>query len=100
MIPFLTAASADWSRTRLRYCIDGVKNGAWGAEPGGDEKDVICVRVADFDWPQLAVNFNNHTIRSVSNDQFRKLSLRKGDLLVEKSGGGEKTPVGRVVLFR
>ena len=30
---------------------------------------------------------------------IQKYSLQKNDILIEKSGGGEKTPVGRAVLF-
>ena len=28
-----------------------------------------------------------------------KRTLQKGDIILEKSGGGEKTPVGRVCIF-
>ncbi|WP_339903861.1 hypothetical protein, partial [uncultured Cyclobacterium sp.] len=31
--------------------------------------------------------------------QFEKRKLQKGDILVEKSGGGPNQPVGRAVLF-
>lgn len=39
------------------------------------------------------------TKRSYSNLQFNKYKLQPLDLVVEKSGGGEKTPVGRAVLY-
>jgi type I restriction enzyme S subunit len=39
------------------------------------------------------------TIRNVSDRDIEARSLRCGDLLIEKSGGGEKQPVGAVVLF-
>ncbi len=90
---------ANWSKTRLRFCVEAPRNGAWGGEPGTDEKDVVCVRVADFSWDQLSVRLEEPTIRSISLDQFKKLALKRGDLLLEKSGGGEKSPVGRVVRF-
>ncbi|MCC5793924.1 MAG: restriction endonuclease subunit S [Chromatiales bacterium] len=35
----------------------------------------------------------------VEQRQFEKRSLQYGDLILEKSGGGPKQPVGRVVLF-
>jgi len=35
----------------------------------------------------------------VEQKQFEKRSLQYGDLILEKSGGGPKQPVGRVVLF-
>lgn len=88
-----------WSRTRLQYCLDSVRNGAWGSDEGADEKDVVCLRVADFAWNKLGVSLERLTVRSITHDQFRRLALRGGDILLEKSGGGEKTPVGRIVRF-
>lgn len=88
-----------WQRTTLRYLAQGPKNGAWGSEAGEDEIDAICVRVADFDWSRLTLKLEDPTTRSFKRQQFNNLKLRRGDLVIEKSGGGEKTPVGRVVSF-
>ncbi len=88
-----------WEKTSLRRLVERPKNGAWGAEEGEDEFDAVCVRVADFDWSRLALNLNNPTRRSFKKKQFQTLQLMNGDILLEKSGGGEKTPVGRVVAF-
>jgi type I restriction enzyme S subunit len=57
------------------------------------------VRVADFDWSRLALKLDDPTTRSFKQRQFSNLRLRPGDVLIEKSGGGEKTPVGRVVSY-
>jgi type I restriction enzyme S subunit len=35
----------------------------------------------------------------VEDRQFAKRALRFGDIILEKSGGGPKQPVGRVILF-
>ena len=99
MNDLFTSIPNGWKRTRLRFCIQNAQNGAWGGDAGSDEKDVICVRVADFDWAKLAVNLEEPTIRSIKRDQFTKLALEPNDLLLKKSGGGEKTPAGRVVKF-
>ncbi|WP_229864183.1 restriction endonuclease subunit S [Seohaeicola zhoushanensis] len=88
-----------WQRTTLRHLAQGPKNGAWGSEAGEDEIDAICVRVADFDWSRLTLNLDDPTTRSFKKQQFKNLQLRRGDIVIEKSGGGEKTPVGRVVSF-
>jgi type I restriction enzyme S subunit len=46
------------------------------------------------------VSFDNLAIKEIAKkDKTRKLLL-PGDILVEKSGGGPKQPVGRVVFFR
>ena len=44
-------------------------------------------------------NFDLLTKRSYSKEQVNKLALLKDDICIEKSGGGEKTPVGRAVIF-
>lgn len=80
---------------RLKYLVEQPVNGAWGSEPGEDEVDVACVRVADFRRPALIVG-EAPTTRSISAVQVKRLSLRRGDLLLEKSGGGEASPVGFV----
>jgi type I restriction enzyme S subunit len=55
--------------------------------------------VADFDWDHLSLSLENPTVRSFKQEQFDRLRLQRGDILLEKSGGGERTPVGRVVRF-
>ncbi|MCM1362646.1 MAG: restriction endonuclease subunit S, partial [Clostridiales bacterium] len=42
---------------------------------------------------------NELTIRNYKPEVKNKLLLLKDDILIEKSGGGEKTPVGRAVIF-
>ena len=92
-------APARWRRTRLKYLFESLKNGVWGSEPTGDNDDVICIRVADFNRSRHLVETENLTVRSVPPaDRFANL-LRYGDILLEISGGGEQQPVGDVVLF-
>mgnify|MGYP000907667257 CR=1 FL=1 len=45
------------------------------------------------------LNFNDIAKIKVEKSQFLKKQLEFGDIIVEKSGGGEKTPVGRVCVF-
>jgi type I restriction enzyme, S subunit len=95
---FQTVAKG-WTRIPLHYLADGPKNGAWGGEKNEDECNAICIRVADFDWSRLTLNLSDPTTRSFKEKQFKNLQLCSGDILIEKSGGGETTPVGRVVSF-
>ena len=76
--------------------------GAWGDDPMNDEHDCFCMRIADFDFARGRFKNTlpeNLTKRNYENSQIKRLSLQHGDLLIEKSGGGEKTPVGRSVVF-
>jgi type I restriction enzyme, S subunit len=89
---------ADQETQRLKWAFDGCKNGSWGSEPDGDD-DVVCIRAADFDGQSGRLNGGERTSRSVEPAVFAKVALRPGDLVMEKSGGGEKQLVGRTVLF-
>jgi type I restriction enzyme S subunit len=90
----------EWDVRRIKFTLDAHSSGAWGTNEGEDEADIICVRVADFDYSQLTVDFHDKmTVRSYSAKTITESSIRSGDILLEKSGGGETTPVGRSVLF-
>ncbi|MBA2283372.1 MAG: restriction endonuclease subunit S [Acidimicrobiia bacterium] len=58
-----------------------------------------CVRGTDFDYGRLRVNLQRAPLRGFSADELLLRCVRSGDLIVEKSGGGDQQPVGRVVLF-
>lgn len=88
-----------WRYSRLKWTITSAKNGVWGDEADGGIDDIPCVRVADFDRDRLQVVDEIPTLRSVEGSQRRGRVLAAGDLLLEKSGGGEKQPVGAVVLY-
>jgi len=88
-----------WRIDRLKSSITLCRNGIWGEEPQGDENDIPCVRVADFDRQRLRVELAEPTIRNVTDKERTGRLLSKGELLLEKSGGGENQPVGCVVLY-
>ena len=87
-----------WAIRRLGDSVSLCQNGTWGSEPN-ENNTVRCVRVADFDRNSLRVKFRISTFRSISRSELKRHLLQKGDLLLEKSGGGEHQPVGAVVLF-
>ena len=91
-----------WRRLPIKRVVNARDGGAWGDEPTGENNDRICMRVADFDFEYGIFKHQAeamYTKRKYSASQIEKLTLAQGDILVEKSGGGEKTPVGRAVLF-
>lgn len=92
------SAPAHWQFRRLKDIITSSRSGIWGDEEKGDSNDIVCYRVADFDYSNLCLKFDNITYRNVLPEQANEKLLSEGDLLLEKSGGGEKMPVGRVVL--
>ena len=59
---------------------------------------VGVIRNANF-TKDFTLNYSNIEYLDVEEKQYRTRKLQKGDLIVEKSGGSEKQPVGRTVLF-
>lgn len=98
-VEWLGKVPSHWRVDRLKASIQTCRNGIWGEEALGDENDIPCVRVADFDRRRLRVELSEPTIRNVTEKERAGRVLRKGDLLLEKSGGGENQPVGCVVLY-
>lgn len=88
-----------WDRHSFKLLVGSHFAGDWGSDIGHDEVDLPCVRVADFNRATSSLAEEIPTIRSYSESTYEKKHLVRDDLLVEKSGGGEKTPVGSVVLY-
>lgn len=97
-IPWLGEIPAHWDVRRLRSSITDCVNGIWGDEPDGTN-DLTCVRVADFDRQSLRVDLSRRTTRAIPRSARARRVLSRGDLLLEKSGGGDRQPVGAVVIF-
>lgn len=84
---------------RLKYALEACVNGVWGDESNGED-DMVVVRVADFDRAKgVAALGDSPTVRAIPESARNRRVLQPGDLLIEKSGGGEQQPVGNVVLF-
>lgn len=96
---FENEAPQGWELTRLKNVIISVKNGIWGDEPLNNSDDIECVRIADFNRKKNVVKDKEFTLRNIPKIQAENFLLKKGDLLIEKSGGGEKQPVGFVVQY-
>ncbi|GAB3380471.1 restriction endonuclease subunit S [Azotobacter armeniacus] len=97
-VEWLGEVPEHWVVFSLKRSVDGCANGLWGDEPDG-EHDIAVIRVADFDRGTSRVGLDKLTYRSITQKERASRLLEPGDLLIEKSGGGEKTLVGCVVLF-
>lgn len=85
-----------WTYKKLGEVCDSI-NGLWkGKKPPYIKVGVI--RNANF-TKEFTIRYDNIEYLDVEERQYSKRKLQKGDLIIEKSGGGEKTPVGRAVLF-
>ena len=97
-VDWLDDIPAHWAVVPLGKTTKRAVNGIWGNEPNGQD-DIVCIRVADFDRHRWRISLNNLTLRAVSPRERRSRLLKRGDLLLERSGGGELHPVGITVLF-
>lgn len=85
-----------WKYKKLGDICDKY-NGLW---KGKKEPfvNVGVIRNANF-TKDFTLDFSNIEYLDVEKKQYQSRKLQKGDLIIEKSGGSEKQPVGRAVLF-
>ena len=98
-IEWLGKVPEHWDVDRFKRSTVSCRNGIWGSEAQGDENDIKCVRVADFDRESRTTCDDIPTIRNVTENERAERTLSQGNLLLEKSGGGDLQPVGFVVLY-
>ncbi len=86
-----------WQISKAKTFVKFKTSGVWGDDAKGDSNDLPCLRVADFDYDKFTFK-KVETVRNIPKNQQWKI-LKKSDILIEKSGGGEKQPVGRTIIF-
>ena len=97
MIRTLSTAS-DCRVSALSDVLDHTIGGVWGKLPGEQEIDVDVVRVTELKL-NGGLDVSTAARRSITERQLRTRRLQPGDLILEKSGGGPTTPVGRITQF-
>ena len=85
-----------WEYSTIGDLCDKI-NGLWKGKVG-PFVNVGVIRNANF-TKTFTLSFDNIEYLDVEAKQYKTRKLQKGDLIVEKSGGSEKQPVGRTVLF-
>ncbi len=70
--------------------------GEWGSECAENENGTKVLRTTNF-TQEGRINYDDVVIRSINQSKVEKKRCHYGDIILEKSGGTEKTPVGRVV---
>ena len=85
-------------KVRLEDVVKKTITGEWGTEIKNDINDIYVIRTADFN-NDGTINYENILKRNIKKDKINEKKLEIGDIIVEKSGGTDKNPVGRVVFF-
>lgn len=83
-------------RVRLGEVFEAQITGEWGNECSEDEIGTNILRTTNF-TSYGNVDYSNVVVRSVTKSKVEEKKLRYGDIILEKSGGTDKIPVGRVV---
>ena len=91
---------ADWVVDRIRDHLDSVVGGEWGDDPDAHDEGTLIpvIRVADIRGLDIATE--GLTVRRVRDSKLSGRIIGPRTVLLEKSGGGEQTPVGRAVRCR
>ncbi|WKZ24032.1 MAG: restriction endonuclease subunit S [Candidatus Dojkabacteria bacterium] len=97
-IEWLGEIPEHWDTLRLKTIISTSKNGIWGEDVNQNKHNYPCIRVADFDYTHYCVKDEILTLRSYADKDIVYL-IEEPSVLIEKSGGGEKMPVGRIVYY-
>ena len=100
-VEWLGEVPEHWEVKPIKHATHRPVGGTWGDDPGTSNKGdcLVCIRVADFDRSTRVVSDNASTLRAVEPSHRRRRLLLPGDLLIEKSGGGDRQPVGFVAIF-
>ena len=92
----------NWAFPQLKELTSFVIGGDWGKDPllenSEEFEGVFCIRGSEFK------NWNNKkgetaSFRKIKKASLEKRELKKGDVLLEISGGGPDQPVGRTVII-
>lgn len=90
--------SSGWDLVRLEDLLESVFAGDWGESPTGIRKpNVRVLRATNID-SEGRVDYSRPALRVLEAREISRRRLHPGDLLLEASGGGPGTPVGRVAL--
>lgn len=84
----------DWPVKKLGEVAE-VYSGAWGS---ADNAGTPVLRSTNFN-SNGTISWNEIAYRSIPQKKVENLALSEGEILLEKSGGAPKQPVGRVVYF-
>ena len=90
-------ATEGLGRVRVETLINLVEkpiSGEWGSEGKG----IKVIRSTNF-TNEGVLNLDNVIERDIPQKKIESKLLKKGDIVIEKSGGSPNQPVGRVVFF-
>ena len=85
-------------KIKLNDIVKVNQSGEWGIGLKEGEIGTKVIRTADFN-NDGSINYDNVSFRNIQQKKIDEKKLIYGDIIIEKSGGTDKNPVGRVVFF-
>lgn len=100
---FQSISNSPYPKHQLRKLILNDVSGNWGLDETEEDDNLIkclTIRATEFD-NRYNLNLSNNRVkyRKYNKAVFEKIELNENDILVEKSGGSEEQPVGRVAII-
>ncbi|MGL6200396.1 MAG: restriction endonuclease subunit S [Lachnospiraceae bacterium] len=87
-----------WEIVRLLDVVVETITGEWGVECTKGEVGTKVLRTTNFTNLGI-INYDNVVERIIPEAKIEKKKLARYDIILEKSGGSDNQPVGRVVFF-
>lgn len=96
--------SSPYNKSTLYSLISEYCSGDWGIEDNGELHDdyikCLVLRATEIDNQyNIRINPEKVKYRLIKNDTYKKMSIEEYDIIIEKSGGSEDQPVGRVAII-
>lgn len=85
-------------KIKLNDIVKVNQSGEWGTGLKEGEIGTKVIRTADFN-NDGSINYDNVIFRNIQQKKIDEKKLIYGDIIIEKSGGTDKNPVGRVAFF-
>ena len=91
---------SEWKKVKLGDICE-VITGEWGTEVNENSKNIVSViRTTNFlNNGKIDIKNKELSKREIDKIKIDQKKLKKGDIIIEKSGGSPNQPVGRVVFF-
>jgi type I restriction enzyme, S subunit len=85
-------------RVSISEIVEKPVSGEWGDEVENSSDGISVIRNTNFS-DDGRIDLHDVAYRKIPERKISKKRLKPGDIIIEKSGGSENQPVGRVVYF-
>lgn len=100
---FTAIENSPFNKKNLRDVILKDVSGSWGLDESETSENLtacLTIRATEFDNKyNLNLDNNRTKYRKYDPETLERICLSEGDILVEKSGGSDEQPVGRVAFI-